>query len=127
MRKHFSDVKTLTGRDQTKIERKLNMLMFSVVILFIISYSFDNMFFVLIHFETDLSRNTTRFLVSFGAVLLTLNSSINIFFYSYFNEKFRKILGKILLCEKEKVESKYKLSCNENKKQEVSNSYSNDF
>ena len=103
MRKHFSDVKTLTGRDQTKIERKLNMLMFSVVILFIISYSFDNMFFVLIHFETDLSRNTTRFLVSFGAVLLTLNSSINIFFYSYFNEKFRKILGKILLCEKEKL------------------------
>ena len=101
--KVLTSVIYITGRDQTKIERKLNMLMFCVVILFIISYSFDNMFFVLLYFETALSRNTARFLVSFGAVLLTLNSSINIFFYSYFNEKFRKILGKILSCKKEKL------------------------
>ena len=101
MRKHFSDVKTLTGRDQTEKERRLNMMMFSVVILFIISYSFDNTYFVLwYHFGTTLPKSTTRILISFSAVLLTLNSSVNIFFYSYFNENFRKNLGKILSCKK---------------------------
>ena len=103
MSKHFSDVKTLTGRDQTEKERRLNMMMFSVVILFIISYSFDNTYFVLwYNFGTTLPRNTTRILIAFNAVLLTLNSSVNIFFYSYFNENFRKNLGKILSRKKEK-------------------------
>ena len=101
MRKHFSDVKTLTGRDQTEKERRLNMMMFSVVILFIISYSFDNTYFVLwYHFGTTLPKSTTRILISFSAVLLTLNSSVNIFFYSYFNKNFRKNLGKILSSKK---------------------------
>ena len=103
MRKHFSDVKTLTGRDQTEKERRLNMMMFSVVILFIISYSFDNTYFVLwYHFGTTLPKSTTRILIYFSDVLLTLNSSVNIFFYSYFNKNFRNILGKILSCKKEK-------------------------
>ena len=103
MRKHFSDVKTLTGRDQTEKERRLNMMMFSVVTLFIISYSFDNTYFVLYnHFGTTLPKNTTRILISFSAVLLTLNSSVNLFFYAYFNENFRKNLDKILSCKKKK-------------------------
>ena len=105
MRKHFSDVKTLTGRDQTKTERKLSMMMFSVVILFIISYSFDNIFFVLGYYNI-MSKITARILFEFSALLLVMNSSANIFFYSYFNEKFKKILGKILSCKKEK--------CNQN-------------
>jgi hypothetical protein len=101
MRKHFSDVKTLTGRDQTEKERRLNMMMFSVVTMFIISYSFDNTYFVLYnHFGITLPKNTTRILISISAVLLTLNSSVNIFFYSYFNENFRKNLGKVLSCKK---------------------------
>ena len=103
MRKHFSDVKTLTGRDQTEKERKLNMMMFSVVIFFIISYSFDNTFFVLWYFNIVYTGTYTgRILISFSAVLLTLNSSVNIFIYSYFNENFRKILNKMLSCKKEK-------------------------
>ena len=101
MRKHFSDVKTLTGRDQTEKERRLNMMMFSVVTMFIISYSFDNTYFVLYnHFGITLPKNTTRILISISAVLLTLNSSVNIFFYSYFNKNFRKNLGKILSSKK---------------------------
>ena len=103
MRKHFSDVKTLTGRDQTEKERKLNMMMFSVVIFFIISYSFDNTFFVLWYFNVINIVFLERILMSFSAVLLTLNSSVNIFFYSYFNENFRKILIKVLFCKKGKL------------------------
>ena len=102
MRKHFSDGKTLTGRDQTEKERRLNMMMFSVVIFFIISYSFDNTFFVLWYSNIIDIVFLERILMSFSAVLLTLNSSVNIFFYSYFNENFRNILGKILCCKKEK-------------------------
>ena len=110
MRKHFSDVKTLTGRDQTEKERKLNMMMFSVVIFFIISYSFDNTFFVLWYFNTIDIVYTGRILISFSAVLLTLNSSVNIFFYSYFNENFRKNLVSILSpCKKENLNQNLKL------------------
>ena len=103
MRKHFSDVKTLTGRDQTEKERKLNMMMFSVVIFFIISYSFDNTFFVLWYFNVINIVFLERILMSFSAVLLTLNSSLNIFFYSYFNQSFRKVLVKLLFCKKGKL------------------------
>ena len=130
MRKHFSEVKTLTGCDKiTKKEQRLNMMMFSVVILFLISYSIDITVAViwyndwgteklrddhrtllvdssgasrLLFFGTTLPKITTRILISFNTVLLTLNSSFNIFFYSYFNKNFRNILGKILGCKKEK-------------------------
>ena len=129
MRRHFSDVKTLTGCDKiTKKEQRLNMMMFSVVILFLISYSIDITVAVLwynewgtvtsklcrslsvyssgasrlLFFGTTLPKITTRILISFNTVLLTLNSSFNIFFYSYFNKNFRNILGKILCCKKEK-------------------------
>ena len=116
MRKHFSDVKTLTGRDQTEKERKLNMMMFSVVIFFIISYSFDNTFFVLWYFNTIDIVYTGRILISFSAVLLTLNSSVNIFFYSYFNENFRKNLVSILSpCKKENLNQNLKLKTMNNK------------
>ena len=113
MRKHFSDVKTLTGRDQTEKERRLNMMMFSVVTMFIISYSFENTYFVLYnHFGITLPKNTTRILISISAVLLTQNSSVNIFFYSYFNENFRKNLVGIRLfsfkaAKCEKIPSRY--------------------
>ena len=101
MKGHFSNVKTLTGCNQMKEEQKLNMMMFSVVIFFVFSYSFDNTFFVLWYFKTINMAHTGRILISFSAVLLTMNSSVNIFIYSYFNENFRKILGKMLACKKE--------------------------
>ena len=149
MRKHFSDVKTITGRDKnTKKEQRLNMMMFSVVILFLISYSIDITVAVLwynewgtvtsklcrsllvyssgasrlLFFGTTLPKNTTRILISFNTVLLTLNSSFNIFFYSYFNENFRNILGKILCCKKEKSNQNINLVAMKTKKYEVNTS-----
>ena len=151
MRKHFSDVKTLTGRDKnTKKEQRLNMMMFSVVILFLISYSIDITVAVLwynewgtvtsklcrklsvyssgasrlLFFGTTLSKNTRRILICFNTVLLTLNSSFNIFFYSYFNKNFRNILGKILCCKKEKSNQNVNLHlvAMKTKKQEVNTS-----
>ena len=145
MRKHFSDVRTLIGRDETEKERKLNMMMLSVVILFIISYSIDITVAVLwynewgtvtsklcrslsvyssgasrlLFFGTTLPKNTTRILISFNTVLLTLNSSVNIFFYSYFNENFRNILGKILCCKKEKLNQNINLAAMKTKIYEV--------
>ena len=143
MRKHFSDVKTLTGRDKnTKKEQRLNMMMFSVVILFLISYSIDITVAVLwynewgtvtsklcrklsvyssgasrlLFFGTTLPKNTRRILISFNTVLLTLNSSFNIFFYSYFNKNFRNILGKILCCKKEKSNQNVNLVAMKTKK-----------
>ena len=103
MKEHFSNLKTLTGCDKTKKERKLNMMMLSVVIFFIISYSFDNTFFVLWYLNIINIVFLERILMAFSAVLLTLNSSVNIFFYSYFNENFRKILVKVLFCKKGKL------------------------
>ena len=102
MKEHFSNLKTLTGCDESKKERKLNMMMLSVVIFFIISYSFDNTFFVLWYFNVINIVFLERILMSFSAVLLTLNSSVNIFFYSYFNQNFRKFLVKLLFCKKGK-------------------------
>jgi hypothetical protein len=99
MKGHFSNVKTLTGCNQMKEEQKLNMMMFSVVIFFIISYSIKNTFFVLWYFNIITIVFLGRILMSFSAVLLMLNSSVNIFFYSYFNENFRKI-SSILSCKK---------------------------
>ena len=142
MRKHFSGVKTLLGRDETEKERKLNMMMLSVVILFIISYSIDITVAVLwynewgtvtsklcrklsvyssgasrlLFFGTTLSKNTRRILICFNTVLLTLNSSFNIFFYSYFNKNFRNILGKILCCKKEKSNQNVNLVAMKTKK-----------
>ena len=142
MRKHFSDVKTLTGRDQTEKERRLNMMMFSVVILFLISYSIDITVAVLwynewgtvtsklcrklsvyssgasrlLFFGTTLSKNTRRILICFNTVLLTLNSSFNIFFYSYFNKNFRNILGRTLCFKKEKSSQNVNLVAMKTKK-----------
>ena len=103
MKEHFSNLKTLTGCDKTKKERKLNMMMLSVVIFFIISYSFDNTFFVLWYFNIINIVFLERILMSFSAVLLTLNSSVNIFVYSHFNENFRKVLVKLLFCKEGKL------------------------
>ena len=116
MKEHFSNLKTLTGCDETKKERKLNMMMFSVVIFFIISYSFDNTFFVLWYFNTINIVYTGRILISFSAVLLALNSSVNIFFYSYFNENFRKNLVSILYpCKQKNLNQNLKLKTVNNK------------
>ena len=106
MKEHFSNVKTLTGCDETKKERKFNMMMLSVVTFFIISYSFDNTFFVLWYFNVINIVFLERILMSFSAVLLTLNSSVNVFFYSYFNQNFRKVLVKLLFCKKGKLNQK---------------------
>ena len=103
MKEHFSNVRKLTSCDETKKERKFNMMMLSVVTFFIISYSFDNTFFVLWYFNIINIVFLERILMSFSAVLLTLNSSVNIFFYSYFNQNFRKVLVKLLFCKKEKL------------------------
>ena len=142
MSKHFSDVKKLTGRDQTEKERRLNMMMFSVVILFLISYSIDITVAVLwynewgtvtsklcrklsvyssgasrlLFFGTTLSKNTRRILICFNTVLLTLNSSFNIFFYSYFNKNFRNILGRTLCFKKEKSSQNVNLVAMKTKK-----------
>ena len=92
MRKFFAMVKDTTGKDNESKERKLTMMMLSVVGLFLISNTMWHVCAILLQEMIITTRGTNIILRPFYSFLQVLNSSVNIFFYTYFNTIFRQNL-----------------------------------
>ena len=97
MRKFFAMVKETTGKDNASMERRLTMMMFSVVALFLISNTMRHVCIILLQEEVT-NLNTTIILRPFYSFLQVINSSVNIFFYAYFNSIFRQNLISLFDC-----------------------------
>ena len=97
MRKFFAMVKETTGKDNAAKERKLTMMMFSVVALFLISNTMRHVCAILFQ-ENIISLNNDRILRPFYTFFQVINSSMNIFFYAYFNSLFRQNLIALFDC-----------------------------
>ena len=93
MRKFFAMVKETTGKDNALKERRLTMMMFSVVALFLISNTMRHVCAILF-----VSFNTDTILRPIYTFLQVINSSMNIFFYMYFNTIFRQNLIALFDC-----------------------------
>ena len=97
MRKFFAMVKETTGKDNASKERRLTMMMFSVVALFLISNTMRHVCLILF-VEKVISFDTMTILGPFYTFLCVINSSVNIFFYTYFNTSFRQNLIALFDC-----------------------------
>ena len=97
MKKFFAMVKETTGIDKASKERKLTMMMFSVVVLFLISNSMVHVSYIL-HSENVISFDTDTILRPIYTFFQEINSSVNIFFYAYFNTLFRQNLISLFNC-----------------------------
>ena len=97
MRKFFAMVKETTGKDNASMERRLTMMMFSVVALFLISNTMRHVCIILLE-ENVISSATNITLRPFYSFLQVINSSVNIFFYAYFNSIFRQNLIDLFDC-----------------------------
>ena len=97
MRKFFAMVKETTGKDNASKERRLTMMMFSVVALFLISNTMRHVCAILLQ-ENVISINTDTILRPIYTFLQVINSSMNIFFYTHFNTIFRQNLIALFEC-----------------------------
>ena len=97
MRKFFAMVKETTGIDNASKERRLTMMMFSVVALFLISNTMVHVSTIL-YSEYVISFDTHTILFPFYTFFQVMNSSVNIFFYVYFNTTFRQNLISLFDC-----------------------------
>ena len=97
MKKFFNMVKETTGKDNASKEKRLTMMMFSVVVLFLISNSMAHLCFIL-YSEMVISTTTDTILRPVYTFLQVMNSSVNIFFYTYFNTTFRQNLISLFDC-----------------------------
>ena len=97
MRKFFAMVKETTGKDNASKERRLTMMMFSVVALFLISNTMRHLCAILFQ-EKAVSLDTATILRPFYTFLQVINSSVNILFYTYFNTIFRQNLITLFDC-----------------------------
>ena len=98
MRKFFAMVKDTTGKDNASQERKLTMMMLSVVGLFLISNTMRHVCAILLEERIITTRGTNIILRPFYSFLQVLNSSVNIFFYTFFNTTFRQNLISLFDC-----------------------------
>ena len=91
-------VKETTGINTTK-ERKLTMMMFSVVLLYIVAntYSIVGHILFFLHVSTETLLYIFHPIYSFAWVV---NSSANLFFYLYFNKMFSDNFIAIFSCTK---------------------------
>ena len=88
----------MTGVDNRSRERKLTWMMFCVVILFILS---NTHFLSHILLGTNcISEKTFYILRPIYSLLYVINSSVNLFIYLYFNNKFRDHFIAIFSCTK---------------------------
>ena len=99
MQKFFAMVKETTGKDNSSKERRLTMMMFSVVVLFLISNTMCHVCIILSRKEV-ISFDTDTLLLPVYTFLQVINSSVNIFFYAYFNSIFRENLISLFDCVK---------------------------
>ena len=97
MRKFFAMVKETTGKDDASKERRLTMMMFSVVLLFLISNTMHHVCIILLQ-EKVTTFHMDTILRPFYKFFQVINSSVNIFFYTYFNKIFRQNLIALFDC-----------------------------
>ena len=97
MRKFFAMVTETTGKDNASKERMLTMMMFSVVLLFLISNTMHHVSIILFQ-EKVTNFHMDTILRPFYKFFLVINSSVNIFFYTYFNKIFRQNLIALFDC-----------------------------
>jgi hypothetical protein len=90
--------KEMTGVGERSRERKLTWMMFCVVILFILS---NTHFLSHILLGTNcISEKTFFILRPIYSLLYVINSSVNLFIYIYYNDKFRGHFIAIFSCTK---------------------------
>ena len=99
MRKFFAMVKETTGKDDASKERRLTMMMFSVVLLFLISNTMHHVCIILLQ-EKVTTFHMDTILRPFYKFFQVINSSVNIFFYTYFNKIFRQNLIALFDCSR---------------------------
>ena len=90
-------VKETTGIHSTK-ERKMTMMMFGVVLLFIVSNTF-NIFFPIMDF-LDIIEDSLYIFHPIYSFAWVVNSSANLCLYLYFNKMFRDNFISIFSCFK---------------------------
>ena len=90
-------VKETTGIHSTK-ERKMTMMMFGVVLLFIVSNTF-NIVFPIMDF-LDIIEDSLYIFHPIYSFAWVVNSSANLFLYLYFNKMFRDNFISIFSCSK---------------------------
>ena len=90
-------VKETIGINSTK-ERKMTMMMFGVVFLFIVANTY-NIFLPILYF-LDVIEDTFRIFHPIYSFAWVVNSSANLFLYLYFNKMFRDNFISIFSCSK---------------------------
>ena len=91
MKNFFLMVKETLGQDKSAAETNLTRMMFSVVFTFIICNTFYHLLYIFYYFSL-LGPDTYIVLRPLNIFLLTINSSINIVFYTLFLTAFRQNL-----------------------------------
>ena len=100
-------VRDVTGKDNNSKERKLTLMMFSVVAIFIVCSTVNCVIYIFYWFDI-IDLITLLILSPINVFFVTMNSSVNIFLYAYFCKPFRENLIAIFHCikvkkDKEKV------------------------
>ena len=76
-------------RRNQRQERKMELMMMTIVIVFVTCNIFSSIVWVLFFNFPDVCRFTIAYLWSTSLLLETLNSSVNVIIYAVFNKKFR--------------------------------------
>ena len=109
MNRYSLMVKETLGRDESSVERRLTMMMFSVVLFFIGTNTIYQASKIM-YWNHIIGTKTMMILRPIHTLLLTINSSVNIFFYLYFNKKFRRNFFKMFGYERPKKDFERNLS-----------------
>ena len=97
MKRFSTMVKETTGINSTK-ERKLTMMMFCVVLLYIVANTYSIVGHIL--YFLHVSIETGYIFRPIHSLLWVVNSSANLFIYLYFNKTFRDSFIAIFSCNK---------------------------
>ena len=98
MKRFTAMVKETTGHDNSTKQRKLTMMMFSVVLLFIVANTF-NIVLPILYF-LDVIEETIHIFHPIYSFAWVVNSSANLFLYLYFNKTFHDNFISIFSCFK---------------------------
>ena len=79
---------TVLRRNQRQ-ERKLALMMMTIVIVFVTCNIFSTLVWILFFNFKEVCKFTIAYLWSTSVLLETLNSSVNVIIYAVFNKKFR--------------------------------------
>ena len=85
---HVKSPTNVLRRNQRQ-ERKMALMMMTIVIVFVTCNIFSSVVWVLFFNFLDKCQSTIAYLWSTSLLLETLNSSVNVIIYAVFNKKFR--------------------------------------